>query len=107
MTDNEKLITLRAMLDDGVDEEDHVLSTFLKIAGDKNIARAYPFDHEETEVPKRYEYLQIEIALYLINKRGAEGEVTHTENGIQRQYENADIPASMLKEITPYCGVIK
>ena len=37
----------------------------------------------------------------------AEGQTQHSENGITRQYENADVPSSMLKAITPYCGVIK
>ena len=40
-------------------------------------------------------------------KRGAEGQTQHSENGITRQYENADIPSSMLKSLTPYCGTIK
>ena len=43
----------------------------------------------------------------MLNKRGAEGQLQHTENGIQRQYENADVPASMLKPVTPHVGVIK
>ena len=60
-----------------------------------------------TEVPTKYHHLQIEIAGYMLNKRGAEGQTAHTENGIVRQYENADIPASMLRTVTPFCGVIK
>lgn len=42
----------------------------------------------------------------MLNKRGAEGQTSHTENGVTRQYESADVPSSMLKAITPYCGVI-
>ena len=40
----------------------------------------------------------------MLNKRGAEGEVSHTENGISRTYEKADIPTSMLRTIVPHCG---
>lgn len=104
MSDEEKLIVLKKMVGDS--DTDDVLSTYLRIAGSKIIAKAYPYDPEKTEVPEQYGYLQVEIAAYLLNKRGAEGQTSHTENGITRQYENADIPSSMLREITPCCGVI-
>ncbi len=104
LTDAEKLTFLKNMV--GGSDTDDVLSTYLTLAGQKIIAKAYPYKADVTEVPAQYEHLQLEIAAYLVNKRGAEGEVTHSENGVQRQYENADIPASMLRTITPYCGVI-
>lgn len=104
MIDKEKLEALKAMVGDT--DSDTVLSTYLKIAGRKIIAKAYPFDNTVTDVPTEYEMLQLEIAAYLLNKRGAEGQTAHTENGITRSYENADVPSSMLKAIIPYCGVI-
>lgn len=105
MTDNEKLILLKAMV--GVSDTDEVLSAYLNIAGSKIAAKAYPYNDETEEVPKKYHTLQCEIAAYLLNKRGAEGQKTHSENGISRTYENADIPESMLRVVTPFCGVIK
>lgn len=104
MTDSEKIEALRNIV--GGSDSDGVLSTYLTLAGDKIITKAYPYKNDVTEVPSQYEYLQIEIAAYMMNKRGAEGQVTHTENGLQRQYENADVPYSMLRTITPYCGSI-
>ncbi len=68
--------------------------------------RAYPFDSTITTVPAKYERIQLDIACYLVNKRGAEGELTHTEVGQQRQYETGGIPSSLLRGITPKCGVI-
>ena len=106
MTEQEKLDLLKAMLGDST-ESNIVLSTYLKIAGDKIINKAYPYSNNITEVPKRYDILQCEIAAYLINKRGAEGQTSHSENGISRSYENADIPASMLSSVTPHVGIIK
>ena len=105
MTDTEKLTYLRAMV--GGSDTDEVLSTYLVVAGKKIIARAYPYDDTVTEVPDKYDTLQCEIAAYLLNKRGAEGQTQHSENGITRSYENADVPASMLKVVTPHCGVLK
>ena len=105
MTDEEKLTVLKAMV--GSSDSDEVLSSFLLLAGRKIIARAYPYDSSVTEVPTQYDYLQCEIAAYLLNKRGAEGQTSHSENGITRSYENADVPSSMMKIVTPHVGVIK
>lgn len=103
MTSEEKLTMLKALVG-GSDSED-VLSTYLTLAGQKIIARAYPYDTSVTDVPTQYETLQCEIAAYLLNKRGAEGQTGHTENGITRTYENGDVPSSMLKVVTPHCGI--
>lgn len=104
MTEQEKITALKAMI--GGSDADEVLSVYLSLAGKKIIAKAYPYKDDVTEVPEQYEFLQLEIAAYLMNKRGAEGQTAHSENGIDRSYENADIPESMLKTITPFCGVI-
>lgn len=105
MTEGEKLTALKAMV--GGSDTDEVLSTYLVLAGRKIIAKAYPYDPNVTKVPVQYEHLQLEIAIYMLNKRGAEGQTSHSENGISRSYENADIPKSMLRSITPNVGVIK
>ena len=109
MSDTEKLIFLRVMVGEQANDTDwgdDVLLTYLSIAGQKIINRAYPYDEEVTEVPKRYELLQCEIAAYLLNKRGAEGETSHTENGITRMYSNADVPESLIGVVVPHIGVL-
>lgn len=104
MTQAEKVQLLKAMV--GESDTEEVLLAYLNIAGRKIINRAYPYEHEETEVPVRYEFLQCEIAAYLLNKRGAEGQIIHSENGISRSYGSADVPEAMLSAITPMVGVI-
>ena len=109
MTNEEKLTMVRVMCESSADDEnysDDILLTYLTIAGEKIINRAYPYDDTVDIVPKRYEMLQCEIASYLLNKRGAEGETSHSENGISRSYENGDVPDSLLNTITPFIGVI-
>lgn len=86
--------------------DDSTVSAYLGIAGNKICRKAYPFDPTVTEVPEQYHFLQVEIAVYLLNKRGAEGEAAHSENGISRTYENGDVPLSMLRQIVPMCGVL-
>ena len=105
MTQNEKLTALKAMV--GTSDSDEVLSTYLNFAGSKILAKAYPYQDDVTEVPAQYSNLQVEIAAYMLNKRGAEGQTSHTENGVSRSYENGDVPSSMLKAVIPACGVIR
>ena len=105
MTQAEKLQLLKAMV--GESDTEEVLLAYLNIAGRKILNRAYPFGTDETEVPCRYDFLQCEIAAYLLNKRGAEGQTGHSENGISRSYESADVPESLLGAVTPTVGVLR
>lgn len=103
MTDTEKLTMLQAMTGE---KDEGVLSTYLSIAGNKILRRAYPFDDTKTQVPDKYGYTQLEVAAYLLNKRGAEGQTAHSENGISRSYEDGDVPPSLLREVIPCASVI-
>ena len=104
MTQEEKVQLLKAMV--GESDTEEVLLAYLNIAGNKIINRAYPYDNEVTEVPSRYDFLQCEIAAYLLNKRGAEGQTSHSENGISRSYGSADVPEALLGAVTPNVGVM-
>jgi len=107
MTDTEKLDMLKVLVGITDTTDDAALAVFLTLSARKILSRAYPYDPTVVVVPVQYDTLQCEIAAYLWNKRGAEGQTAHTENGINRQYENADVPSSMLKSVTPFCGVIR
>lgn len=104
---NSKLEQLKSLLGISGTDEDTLLLTLLSISAQKILDRAYPYDPTITEVPVRYEAKQIEIAVYLYNKRGAEGQTSHSENGINRTYESADVPESLMRGITPYVGVFR
>lgn len=109
MTDIEKLALCRVMVEQPATADgwsDDIIIAYLTIAGRKIIERRFPYDDTVTEVPSRYGVLQCEIAAYLLNKRGAEGEISHSENGISRTYENADVPESMLADVLPHCMVV-
>lgn len=102
MTEEQKLSLLKVMIDtDEEDVSDETLSAYLCLAGHKILEKRYPFHTDKTEVPEKYQSLQVDIACYLINKRGAEGETTHSENGISRAYESASVPNSMLDSVIP------
>ena len=103
MLEIEKKEIVKAMTEEA---NDSTVSAYLGIAGNKICRKAYPFDPTVTEVPDQYHFLQVEIAVYLLNKRGAEGEAAHSENGISRTYEDGDVPPSMMRQIVPMCGVL-
>ena len=88
------------------ESDEGTVSAYLGLAGNKICRRAYPFDPTVTEVPEQYGLLQVEIAVYLLNKRGGEGELSHSENGISRSYENGDVPESMMRQVVPMAGVL-
>lgn len=104
---NSKLDQLKGLLGISGTDEDALLLTLLSIAAQKILDRAYPYDPTIIEVPARYGTKQVEIAAYLYNKRGAEGQISHSENGISRTYESADVPESLMRGITPYVGVFR
>lgn len=62
---------------------------------------------EETYVEDCYLDLQYRIALDLYNKQGAEGETSHSENGISRNYESSWISEQLLQEVTPFAKAVK
>lgn len=104
MTNAEMQTKLTAMTGE---QSTEVLSTYLEIAGQKILRKAYPYDDTQTEVPAKYHYTQLEVAAYLLNKRGAEGEVSHDENGVKRTYENGDVPLSLMREVIPCVSLIR
>ena len=103
MTDTEKLRMVKAMTKE---TDESVLSTYLSIAGDKICRKAFPFAQDCRTVPAQYGHVQVEIAVYLLNKRGAEGQTAHSENGISRSYEDGDVPPTLLRDIVPFAAVI-
>ena len=104
MTEAEKIAMVKAM--SGETDEDTV-SAYLYLAGQKICRAAYPYDASVTIVPAQYDHVQVEAAVYLLNKRGSEGQVGHNENGVNRTYESADLPYDLIGQVVPVCGVSK
>jgi hypothetical protein len=88
--------------------EDSLLSLLLSMAGNKVLNKRYPFGYtsEQSVIAlNKYSDIVLDICIYLYNKRGAEGQITHNENGINRNYEKAGIPDSFVQDIVPVCKV--
>ena len=106
MTLEKKVIMLQHMMD-GDDTEPGILEVYLELAAQKILNRMYPYkeDYEGLTVPDRYVMAQLNIAVYLLNKRGAEGQTRHIENGVSRTYQGAYVPPDLLCDIMPMVGI--
>ena len=106
MTNEEKLAGLRVLISPDT-AEDSLLSILLSQAEGIVLNKRYPFGApEDAKVPPAYEHIQLQIAVELFAKMGAEGQTAHKENGIDRTYEAADVSPSLLKRIIPICGSV-
>lgn len=103
MTEIEKISMVRVLTGEA---DTDMISAYLVIAGKKVCNRAYPFNPTVMAVPNQYALIQVQIAVYLLNKRGAEGQTSHSENGISRAYEDGDVPPTLLRDIVPCAAVI-
>ncbi len=102
MTIEEKIIEFEVAIAPDV-VETNVSKSELEAAETMILNKMYPFGYPDgTEVPARYERLQIKLAVELYNQRGAEGQISHMENGTTRMWG----ASSILAQIIPHCGSV-
>ena len=79
------------------DLKDEVLFALLEYYNDRH------FSPENGEIYESiYEGVIIQLAISSIFKRGAEGEKSHSEGGVNRSYDNAsNYPLSLTRKIIP------
>ena len=84
--------------------DDAVLKSELMAAESMILNRMYPFGYEDgTVIPGRYDRLQIKLAIELYTQRGAEGQTSHTENGMTRTWPSVN---RILSGILPHVGSV-
>lgn len=106
MDKSEKLARLAVLISPDT-ATDELLSYLLEQSEGIVLNRRYPFGAPEgATVPPRYEQTQLRVAVELFSKMGAEGQTGHSENGVSRTYEAADVSPSLLKQIVPVCGSV-
>ncbi len=103
MTNAEKRVALATALLPDTDTDD-VLDSVLEDAEALVLNRMYPFGYPDgTVVPSRYERIQIQLAVELYSKRGAEGQTGHSENGISRSWPEK---SALLNRVMPHVGSV-
>ena len=104
MTEEQK-IEMVAALSDETDED--VISAFLAMAGKAIYRYGDPFrTMTEEAFLALYPDVQVDAAAYKLNKRGWDYQSVYSENGVRREYESGDLPASILNRITPIAKVM-
>lgn len=108
MTFNEKLARLKVLIGTADGSEDERLSTLLEIAGESILGYMYamrggvPYDVQE--VPDEYANTQIMAVIVGYGLLGAEGQVSHSENGISRQFSYPDMQTFIRRHVIAYAG---
>ena len=106
MTSQEKKAQLAVLISPDI-AEDALLDVLLLQSEGIVLNRRYPFGIPDgATVPTQYEHIQLQIAVELFSKMGAEGQTAHSENGINRTYESAGVSPALLKRIVPVCGSV-
>ena len=106
MTNQEKKAQLAVLISPDT-ASDELLDALLSQSEGIVLNKRYPFGiPEESIVPAQYEHVQLQIAVELFAKMGAEGQTGHNENGVNRTYEAADVSPSLLRKIVPVCGSV-
>jgi hypothetical protein len=69
-----------------------------------NLAKAT--DEEKAEALSVHNEKVLEAAVVIYNMRGIEGQISHSENGVARSYEECAGMKSILEKIIPRCDVV-
>lgn len=105
MTTAEKITMVKTLTGDTA-AADALISVYLDDAQAAILRRRYPFGIPEgASVEPIYEMLQVKLAARYYLRRGGEGEMRHSENGIDRTYGSVN-DEDLLMEVTPYAKVI-
>lgn len=103
MTIDEKIEEMKVGIAPDVADTE-VLRAELLAAETMILNKMYPFGYEDgTEIPTRYDRLQVKLAIELYSQRGAEGQISHSENGTSRSWPTV---SRILAQITPHCGSV-
>ena len=103
MTLEQKIDYMQKMMED-TPIDFGMAQIYLDLAQQKLINHIFPFRNDVVELNSKYDYDQIELAIVLYNKRGAEGEELHNENGVHRRYRSE---AQILASIPKFAGLPK
>ena len=106
MTNEQKIEKLKVLISPDT-ASDELLSYLLEQSEGIILNQRYPFGAPEgASLSPLYEQIQLRIVMELFSKMGAEGQTMHTENGVSRTWEAADVSPSLLRQIIPVCGSV-
>lgn len=86
MKEADKITAVRTLVENDPNATDAIIKVYLDDAQDAILHRRYPFGIPVEYDLSRYDRLQCKLAARYFLRRGAEGEITHNENGVNRTY---------------------
>lgn len=86
------------------ESDTRILYELLESAENIIISRRFPFGGESATFEERYRDLKIRIAEDMYNRLGASGQLSHSENGIDRKWSSEWVSEQLLNEIIPKVG---
>ena len=110
MTDAQKLLMLKVLLEDGGDvPSDEKLTTYLDLSSLEILSWKYHLvggvPSGVTAVPSLDDGAQIYAVVAGYTHAGAEGEQTHIENGVHRHFIYSDMVDYIRNHVLPYARV--
>jgi hypothetical protein len=108
MTDAEKLVQLKALLQITDTTQDATLNVYLSLAKSEILAWLYSGKTPDgiTDVPTQYEPTQIMAVVAGYGLAGAENQIAHSENGIVRTFKYEDMIAYVRGHVAAYVQVV-
>lgn len=108
MTSDEKLSMIKTMLDPPVDDsEDEKILAFLDAAKREIISWRFSYaGNAPKDVPEDYEMVQVFAVISGYSQSGAEGQATHSENGISRTFNYPDMMHYIHRNVVHKVGVL-
>ena len=104
MSNEEKAGMVQQLITDVTVTPDQIAS-YLALAADWIMTQVWPFGNAPDELPDEYGYIQVQKAVRLIARKGGEGEMGHSENGISRTYGSVD-DEDLARLLVPHVGVV-
>ena len=95
------------------DREDDLLIEVLESAKALFLMLRYPTssypvnEHDEPIIEVRYNDWILRCAIEMYSRIGAEGQMVHNENSINRAYESGTISDTLRMEIVPIAGLVR
>jgi hypothetical protein len=108
MTDESKLVQLKALLQITDTTQDATLAVYLTLARDEILSWLYSGKTPEgvSDVPARYEPTQVMSVVAGYGLQGAENQTAHSENGISRTFKYEDMISYIRSHVAAYVGVV-
>jgi len=108
MTDAEKLVQLKALLQITDTTQDATLAVFLSIAKSEILSWLYSgkTPNDVTDVPAQYIPTQVMACVAGFGLQGLENQTASTENAITRQFKYSNMLEFIRANVVPYAQVM-